>query len=121
MYNLLGYRDFTIVTEKNLSDITNIDEYIILVQNINRVDALKKLGLSEVENYVPVFSPDISIYSREICWDINLGHTYKSDDGDFGLKTYGNNNRMNDNLGIVLRSVEEIDFRHGYKYYLSNI
>ncbi|MCI9032954.1 MAG: hypothetical protein HFJ08_02665 [Lachnospiraceae bacterium] len=107
VYNLLGYRDFTIVTEKNLSDITNIDEYIILVQNINRVDALKKLGLSEVENYVPVFSPDISIYSREICWDINLGHTYKSDDGDFGLKTYGNNNKDDYKIVILGNSTSE--------------
>lgn len=88
VYKLLGYDEFNIATERELLQIHNIDEYIILVQNMKEVDVLKKMGLSEGKNYVPIFSPD-TICSREFCLDINLGHTYKSRLGSFGLKTYG--------------------------------
>lgn len=107
IYRMLGYEGFIITTEEDVSEHIRIGRDILLVQNIDKARALDRLAPGGTLECVPVNAPRKGGGVRKFCYDINLGHTYQYDDGQFGIRTYGEEKEDDHRIVVLGNSTTE--------------
>ena len=122
IYALLDFKSITIAIDYerydtretefpviNIVDILYKNNFIILVQDKDKIKKLEELGLTASKDFVMISSSAPANPYREFLLDINLGYVYSMDSPYPGIKIYGKNKKNDFKIIVLGGSTSESD------------